>query len=406
MGKGKGVLTMAACLMASHMAVAGNRVIKLEASAAPPHQISINGQLAGRAVDVLTCAFNALNRPFDIHQVPWLRAQFDVKNGSADGFFSAVRDPQADEFAVLSAPIGLEKWYWVGKQSELLFSGEFPAAARIGAVSGSSQSAWLSQHGVSVVELVSEPEQLAALLESRRIDAYLSSLELVARQQGTGRTEQDVSLRFAQYAPLGVYFSRQFLNANPGFLERFNGKLGDCQPDISPLATNERSKLKLMLDVLVQPWLGSNEVMQALAQSNSEHRDLTVEKIIAMDARWQSEVVSGEHVMSARMLQNPLSQYLKIVRERQHELITEIIVMDARGVNVGISDLTSDYWQGDEDKFQRASVLTSGVYLSDIMFDASTQKFQVQASFPLREKGALVGVVTVGIDIEKALLMD
>ncbi len=31
--------------------------------------------------------------------------------------------------------------------------------------------------------------------------------------------------------------------------------------------------------------------------------------------------------------------------------MTEVFVMDARGLNVAASDVTSDYWQGDEEKF-------------------------------------------------------
>lgn len=32
----------------------------------------------------------------------------------------------------------------------------------------------------------------------------------------------------------------------------------------------------------------------------------------------------------------------------------EIFVMDNQGANVAMSDKTSDYWQGDEDKFVRS----------------------------------------------------
>jgi len=62
------------------------------------------------------------------------------------------------------------------------------------------------------------------------------------------------------------------------------------------------------------------------------------------------------------------------------------------------------YWQGDEAKFQEAAA-GEPLYLSPIRYDASTQRFQVIASTPIRARstGAFEGILVIGLDVEEAL---
>jgi hypothetical protein len=81
--------------------------------------------------------------------------------------------------------------------------------------------------------------------------------------------------------------------------------------------------------------------------------------------------------------------------------------MDNKGLNVGQSDVTSDYWQGDEAKWQKTySVGPAAVFVDKIEQDESTQKFQTQVSISVVDPagGAVIGAVTVGLDVE--MLMD
>ena len=77
--------------------------------------------------------------------------------------------------------------------------------------------------------------------------------------------------------------------------------------------------------------------------------------------------------------------------------------MDAKGLNVGQSDVTSDYWQGDEDKWQRTyPVGPDALLIGEVEQDESTQRFQTQVSLSVVDPadGAVIGAVTVGIDVE------
>jgi len=86
--------------------------------------------------------------------------------------------------------------------------------------------------------------------------------------------------------------------------------------------------------------------------------------------------------------------------------ITEVFVMDAAGLNVTASDVTSDYWQGDEAKHQETFGFGAGaVYFSEVEFDESTQSYQAQVSLALTDPttGEAIGAITVGLNADLLL---
>lgn len=87
--------------------------------------------------------------------------------------------------------------------------------------------------------------------------------------------------------------------------------------------------------------------------------------------------------------------------------ITEIILTDQDGYNIAISDMTSDFYQGDEEKFIQAKQLRAGQYFVDaIHYDSSTGLFQVNVALPIyngESGGQLLAVLIIGINIEKVL---
>ena len=80
--------------------------------------------------------------------------------------------------------------------------------------------------------------------------------------------------------------------------------------------------------------------------------------------------------------------------------------MDAVGLNVGQSDMTSDFWQGDEEKWQRTCLgAPDAVFIDEVEEDESTQQFQSQVSMAVAdpESGTVIGCITVGIDVDLAM---
>ena len=76
--------------------------------------------------------------------------------------------------------------------------------------------------------------------------------------------------------------------------------------------------------------------------------------------------------------------------------------MDNQGANVAMTDKTSDYWQGDEAKFQKAFNGGAGaVFIDAVKFDESAQAYLVQVSVPVMDGDQAIGAITMGIDVDK-----
>lgn len=150
-------------------------------------------------------------------------------------------------------------------------------------------------------------------------------------------------------------------------------------------------------------WLADPLVVQAIKTQNAEHAKLTQADIDALDRTWRAETKAAAKPLIGRVLGNALSKYLAGREQSSGGLVTEIFVMDNRGLNVGQSDLTSDYWQGDEDKWQKTYLVGPGtVFVDKVEMDESTQRFQVQVSTTIVDPadGKAIGAVTVGLDAE------
>jgi hypothetical protein len=125
-------------------------------------------------------------------------------------------------------------------------------------------------------------------------------------------------------------------------------------------------------------------------------------QIDALDTQWRAEVGAASKPLIDATLANAASQYLAGVQEASAGKYTEIFAMDAKGLNVGQSTLTSDYWQGDEDKFTASfGAGADAVHIGEIEQDESTQIFQSQVSVPITDPatGAVIGAITVGVDV-------
>ena len=120
------------------------------------------------------------------------------------------------------------------------------------------------------------------------------------------------------------------------------------------------------------------------------------------DKQWRAEVEAPAKPLIDGVMAHPASKFLKDKQAASKGIITEIFVMDDKGLNVAQSEVTSDYWQGDEAKFQKSfGVGPDALFVDKPEKDESTQKLQVQASFTLKdETGKPIGAVTVGINID------
>lgn len=153
----------------------------------------------------------------------------------------------------------------------------------------------------------------------------------------------------------------------------------------------------------VKQWISNDVVIQAVKAQNAKHAGLSQADIDKMDQDWRAQTDAGSKPMIDAVLGNALSAYLVDQKNSAQGLVTEIFVMDNRGLNVGQSDVTSDYWQGDEAKWQKTYSAGAGaVFVDEVEMDESTQTFQSQLSMSIVDpaSGDVIGAITIGINVD------
>ncbi|MCW0232506.1 MAG: hypothetical protein OJJ21_02795 [Ferrovibrio sp.] len=167
-------------------------------------------------------------------------------------------------------------------------------------------------------------------------------------------------------------------------------------------------KAQAWAEKTLREWMKDPVVIEAVKAQNAKHAGLTQDKVDALDKQWRAETKASAKPLINEVMGNPLSAFLKKKEAEGKGLVTEIFVMDNKGLNVGQSDVTSDYWQGDEAKWQKTfSVGPAAVFVDKVDKDESTQKFQTQVSISIVDPagGAVIGAVTVGLDVEMLMEM-
>ncbi|MGE0845250.1 MAG: hypothetical protein AB7L41_03215 [Flavobacteriaceae bacterium] len=152
----------------------------------------------------------------------------------------------------------------------------------------------------------------------------------------------------------------------------------------------------------VLPWLSDPVVVNAIKAQNEKNASLGQADIDKLDKQWRAEVDAGSKPMIDGVMGNELSKFLAQKKEASGGLITEAFVMDDKGLNVGQSDVTSDYWQGDEAKWKETyAVGPDAIFVDEIEKDESTQQLQSQVSVSIKdESGKAIGAITLGVNVD------
>ncbi len=157
------------------------------------------------------------------------------------------------------------------------------------------------------------------------------------------------------------------------------------------------------LDQEIRSWAMSEPIVTAINTQNTTTAAYDQNMIDQLDQRWRTEVGSVDTPTITPVLNGAAADFLRQQVEAAEGRITEVFIMDARGLNVAASAVTSDYWQGDEAKFSETYMRgSSAVHLGDIEFDESTETYQGQISLTIVDPatGQAIGAMTVGVDAE------
>jgi len=153
----------------------------------------------------------------------------------------------------------------------------------------------------------------------------------------------------------------------------------------------------------LRAWAADPALVAAVVAANEAHAPLTQPQIDSLDTAWKAELDATSRPTIDPILTSPVSQALKAKVEGSGGKVVEAFVTDNRGLNVAQAGITSDFWQGDEAKFQETFPKgPDAVHVSEVEFDESSQSYQVQASFTVIDPAtnAPIGSMTVGLNAE------
>jgi hypothetical protein len=146
--------------------------------------------------------------------------------------------------------------------------------------------------------------------------------------------------------------------------------------------------------VRLESWTADKALLAAVRAQNAQK--LTMAEIERRDKAWPGDaalvrsVTTGACADRLRELAATSKQY------------GEILLMDDQGALVCASNPTSDYFQGDEPKWQRSYADGTGaVFIDRPRRDDSTSERLAQVSLPLRADGKVMGAITIGLRLDE-----
>lgn len=179
-----------------------------------------------------------------------------------------------------------------------------------------------------------------------------------------------------------------------------------CGAAITARADGYEPAMRAFLENDASAWTRSAPIVAAINAQNARTAGYDQAKIDELDALWAAEIGSSAAPTITAVLQNPAADFLRQQVASSGGRITEVFIMDARGLNVASSDITSDYWQGDEAKFTETHGRgPDAIHFSEIEFDESAQRYQAQISLTISDPatGQPIGAMTIGVDADSLM---
>ncbi len=146
-------------------------------------------------------------------------------------------------------------------------------------------------------------------------------------------------------------------------------------------------------------------LLKAVQSQNRITSGYSSAHIARIDGDWRREVYAMEtRNLIPAVMGTPASLYLKRVAELSNGLYTEFMLMDARGLNVALSDITAGYWHGDKPRWLETYPKgLSGFHIGAEEHNTLTNVVQRQIAITVADPRSLIplGALCAGIDLAK-----
>ncbi len=176
----------------------------------------------------------------------------------------------------------------------------------------------------------------------------------------------------------------------------------------SPVGANDFEKqMRAYYDAKIRPLLKDPELVALVKAQNEKHAGLEANgaKVDELDKQWRAEAkAGGKGPLIDDLMGRPLSAKLKAFKQASGGVIVELFLMDNKGLNVAQADITTDYNQADEGKWQKTFLVgPDAIFVDQVDFDESSKAFSAQINGTIVDPadGKPIGAVTVGLAVEK-----
>lgn len=152
----------------------------------------------------------------------------------------------------------------------------------------------------------------------------------------------------------------------------------------------------------IKNFVSNDIVIQSLRFQNEKHKNLTTKGVEELDQLWRKQREDVDQYFVSAVLSNPLSSYLTRVQAHADGKFVEIFVMDFKGLNVGQSAVSSDFWQGDEAKWQKTFLKGSGaVFVDEAEYDEDIDRWRAQYNISITDPATnqAIGAATVELNL-------
>jgi len=143
------------------------------------------------------------------------------------------------------------------------------------------------------------------------------------------------------------------------------------------------------------------EVIEAVRASNA--RQLAKDQVIALDEKW---IKLKGRLPEADQIKNSKVSALLSSEMNKQSYFKEAILTGNQGETVAMNIVTTDYWQGDEEKF--TAIFDTNLpsrkpdsHISRARWDDSTKAMIAQVSVPVYDGDYMIGTLTVGVDLKR-----
>ena len=146
-----------------------------------------------------------------------------------------------------------------------------------------------------------------------------------------------------------------------------------------------------------QAWAVASDpqVVKAVVAQNTKAQSM--DEVRRIDQEWAA---NPQHPLRKALNSSACAQRLRDLT-RDDPVVVEVILMDAHGANVCVSRETTDYWQGDEAKFQKTFGADKELFVDEPSLDASTDTYAIQLTVLVSDGRSKVGALTLSLRVPK-----